>query len=89
LRIIEGYVFYPSTPSSFAASCPAFTSSLKANLVAVERGHGSGSITTMGCGGAMPVDERARRQSEHYARRRGARCSESEVEKTKAMGAKC
>jgi hypothetical protein len=37
----------------------------------------------------MLVDERARRRSEHYARRRGAPCSESEAKETKAMGAKC
>jgi hypothetical protein len=44
-------------PSSFTTSWPAFTSLLKANLVAVERGHGSGSITVMGCEGAMSIDE--------------------------------
>jgi hypothetical protein len=34
--------------SSFAASWPAVTSSLKESLVAVERGHGSGSMMVMG-----------------------------------------
>jgi hypothetical protein len=43
----------------------------------------------MGCGGAMPVNEGAWRRSERYARRRGARCSESEAKETRAMGAKC
>jgi hypothetical protein len=43
----------------------------------------------MGSRGAMPLDERARRRSKHYARRRGARYSESEAKETKVMGAKC
>jgi hypothetical protein len=76
-------------PSTFGASWLAFTSSLKANLVTVERGHGSGSITVMGCGGAMPVDEGVWRRSEHYARRRGAHCTESKAKETRVMGAKC
>jgi hypothetical protein len=44
-------------PSSFAANWPAVTSSLRASLVAVERGHGNGSMTVMVCGGAMRSTE--------------------------------
>jgi hypothetical protein len=43
-----GSIHAAGHPSSFAASWPAVTSSLKANLVAVERGHGNGSMTVMG-----------------------------------------
>jgi hypothetical protein len=35
-------------PSSFAASWPAVTNSLRASLVTVERGHGNGSMMVMG-----------------------------------------
>jgi hypothetical protein len=34
--------------SSFAASWPAVTNSLRASLIAVEHGHGNGSIMVMG-----------------------------------------
>jgi hypothetical protein len=43
-----GTIHAGGCPSTFAVSWPAFTSSLKANLVTVERGHGSASITVMG-----------------------------------------
>jgi hypothetical protein len=43
-----GSIHTAGRPSSFAASWPAVTSSLKANLVTVERGHGNGSMTVMG-----------------------------------------
>jgi hypothetical protein len=43
-----GPIHAAGRPSSFAASWPAVTSSLRANLVAVERGHGNGSMTVMG-----------------------------------------
>jgi molybdopterin biosynthesis enzyme len=43
-----------------AASCPADTSPLKANRVAVERGHGNGSMTVMDCGGSHAIGEGAR-----------------------------
>jgi hypothetical protein len=35
-------------PSSFAASGPVVTSSLRESLVAIESGHGSGSMMVMG-----------------------------------------
>jgi hypothetical protein len=35
-------------PSSFAASWPAVTSSLRESIVVVECGHGSGSMMVMG-----------------------------------------
>jgi hypothetical protein len=35
-------------PSSFAASWPAVTSSLRESLVAVERGHGNGLMMVKG-----------------------------------------
>jgi hypothetical protein len=47
-------------PSTFGASWPPFKSSLKANLVTVERLHGSGSTTVIACGGAMSIGEGAR-----------------------------
>jgi hypothetical protein len=43
-----GSIHAAGHPSSFAASWPAVTSSLKANLVAVERGQGNRSMTVMG-----------------------------------------
>jgi hypothetical protein len=43
-----GTIHAAGRPSSFAASWPAVTSSLKESLVAVERGHGSGSMMVMG-----------------------------------------
>jgi hypothetical protein len=46
--------------SSFAASWAAVTNSLRASLVAVERGHDSRSMTAMDCGGAMQIGEGAR-----------------------------
>jgi hypothetical protein len=49
--IAGGLIHTKGCPSSFAANWPAFTSSLKANLVAIERGHDNGSITVMCCGG--------------------------------------
>jgi hypothetical protein len=52
-----GSIHAGGCPSSFAASWPAFNGSLRANLVAVERGDGNGSITVMDCGGAMRVGE--------------------------------
>jgi hypothetical protein len=44
-------------PSTFGVSCPPFTSSCRANSVAVDRVHGRGSSTTIGWGGAI-VGER-------------------------------
>jgi hypothetical protein len=44
----------------FAASWLAVTSSLRESLVAVERGHGNGSMMVMGWGGAMRIGEGAR-----------------------------
>jgi hypothetical protein len=43
-----GTIHAAGRPSSFAASWPAVTSSLRESLVAVERGHGSGSMMMMG-----------------------------------------
>jgi hypothetical protein len=43
--LTDGSMHAGGCPSSFAASWPAVTNSLRASLVAVERGHGSGSIT--------------------------------------------
>jgi hypothetical protein len=43
-----GTIHDAGRPSSFAASWPAVTSSLKESRVAVERDHGSGSMMVMG-----------------------------------------
>jgi hypothetical protein len=43
-----GTIHAAGRPSSFAASWPAVTSSLKEIRVAVECGHGSGSMMVMG-----------------------------------------
>jgi hypothetical protein len=57
--VTGGSIHATVRPSSFAASWPAVTSSLRASLVALERGHGSGSKMVMGCGGAMRIGEEA------------------------------
>jgi hypothetical protein len=62
--VAGGTIHAVGCPSMFGTSWPAFTSSLKANLVTVERGHDSGSITVMGCGGAMQIGEEAWKRSE-------------------------
>jgi hypothetical protein len=54
-----GSIHAAERPSSFAASWPAVTNSLRASLVAVERGHGSRSMMVMDCGGAMRIGEGA------------------------------
>jgi hypothetical protein len=46
--LASGSIYAAGRPSPFAASWPAVTSSLKANLVAVERDHDNGSMTVMG-----------------------------------------
>jgi hypothetical protein len=55
-------------PSTFGASCPPFTSSYRANSIAVDRVHGRGSSTTIGWGGAIVGEkvkrERRRRENE-------------------------
>jgi hypothetical protein len=43
-----GTIHAAGCPSSFVASWPAVTSSLKESLVTVERGHGNGSMMVMG-----------------------------------------
>jgi hypothetical protein len=43
-----GMIHAMGRPSSFAASWPAVTSSLRESLVAVERGHDSESMMVMG-----------------------------------------
>jgi hypothetical protein len=43
-----GTIHAAGRPSSFAASWRAVTSSLRESLVAVERGHGNGSMMVMG-----------------------------------------
>jgi hypothetical protein len=43
-----GTIHAAGRPSSFAASWPAVTSSLRESLVTVERGHDSGSMMVMG-----------------------------------------
>jgi hypothetical protein len=43
-----GSIHAAGRPSSFVASWLVVTSSLRENLVAVERGHGNGSMTVMG-----------------------------------------
>jgi hypothetical protein len=71
LRAEQSVTFFTDTihvvgcPSTFGASWPPFSSSCSANAVTVERGHGSGSITVMDCGGAMPIGEGARGRSKH------------------------
>jgi hypothetical protein len=47
-------------PSTFSVNWPPFTSSLKANLITVERLHGSGSTTVIACRGAMSIGGEAR-----------------------------
>jgi hypothetical protein len=55
--LVGGSIHAGGRPSSFAASWPAVTNSLRASLVAVERGHDSKSMTVMDCGGAMRIGE--------------------------------
>jgi hypothetical protein len=55
--VIGGSIHSVGRPSSFAASWPAVTNSLRANLVAVERGHDSGLMMVMDNGGAMRIGE--------------------------------
>jgi hypothetical protein len=45
---VGGSIHAAGRPTSFAASWPTVTSSLRASLVAVERGHGNGSMMVMG-----------------------------------------
>jgi hypothetical protein len=58
--VAGGSIHAVGRPSSFAASWPAVTNSLRASLVTVERGHDSRSMTVMDCGGAMRIGEGAR-----------------------------
>jgi hypothetical protein len=51
-------------PSTFGASWPLFTSSLKAYRLTIEQLHGSGSTTVIACGGAMSIGGEARRRNE-------------------------
>jgi hypothetical protein len=48
--VARGTIHAAGYPSTFGASWPPFTSSLRANLVIVERFYGSGSSTVIGCG---------------------------------------
>jgi hypothetical protein len=57
--VAGGSIHAAGRPSLFAASWPAVTNSLRATLVAVERGHGSRSMMVMDCGGAMRIGEGA------------------------------
>jgi hypothetical protein len=66
-----GSIYAGGCPSTFAASWPAFTNSLRANLVAVERGHDNGSTMMMGCGGAIRTSGGAQRQSEQGMKANG------------------
>jgi hypothetical protein len=68
-----GSIHTGGRPSSFAASWLAVTISLRAILVAVERGHGSGSITVMDCGGAMQIGEEAQSAKQLLGKDEGAR----------------
>jgi hypothetical protein len=52
---------------SFAANWSAVTSSLRASLVTVERGHDNGSMTVMICGGAMRSAEEREARRKCYA----------------------
>jgi hypothetical protein len=81
-----GTIHAAGCPSTFGASWPAFTSSLKASLVAVERGHGSGSITVMGCWRAMRISEGARRRSERWAEAKGRAVLWNESEESGSNG---
>jgi hypothetical protein len=47
------------TPILIRCKLAAVTNLLRASLVAVECGHGSGSMMVMGCGGAMRIGEAA------------------------------
>jgi hypothetical protein len=62
-----GSIHAAGRPSSFTASWPADTSSLRANRVAVERGHDNGSMTVMDCGGAMRLAEECGARNKCYA----------------------
>jgi hypothetical protein len=57
--VAGGSIHAAGRPSSFAASWPAVTNSLRVSLVAVERGHGSGSMMVMDRGGAIRIVEGA------------------------------
>jgi hypothetical protein len=57
--VAGGSIHAAGRPSSFVDSWPAVTNSLRASLVAVERGHGSGSMMVMDCGGAIRIGEGA------------------------------
>jgi hypothetical protein len=66
-------------PSTFGASWPPFTSSLKANLVTVEQLHGSGSSTLIVYEGAMSIGGGARDEVNTRRKRKGARRSGAEA----------
>jgi hypothetical protein len=88
--VAGGSIHAAGRPSSFDASWPAVTNSLRVSLVAVERGHGSGSMMVMDCGGAMRISEGGlEREANAIRRRRSKRGSESEAEGARAMDAKC
>jgi hypothetical protein len=55
--VAGGSIHAAGCPSSFATSWPAFTSSLRANLVAVKHGHGNGSIMVIDRGGVPDLSE--------------------------------
>jgi hypothetical protein len=63
--VAGGTIHAAGCPSTFGASWPPFTSSLKTNLITIERLHGSGSSTVIDCGGAMSIGEGARGRGEH------------------------
>jgi hypothetical protein len=66
-------------PSTFGASWPLFTSSLKANLVTVERLHGSGSNTVIDCGEPFRSEKERGDEANARRKRKGARCSGAEA----------
>jgi hypothetical protein len=73
--LADGSIHAGGHPSSFATNWLAVTSSLRANLVAVERGHGSGSVTVMDCRGAMRIDGEARGARQVLGEDEGARAA--------------
>jgi hypothetical protein len=88
----EGTIHSAGCPSTFAASWPPATSRPRDNVVAVERSHTGGSMTVMGCWGAIRMgggtrngkQERLREQ-----RRKGKNGSGAEAREAGMENAKC
>jgi hypothetical protein len=62
--VVGGTIHAVDCSSTFSASWPPFTNSLRANLVTVERFHGSRYNTVIGCG-TIAIGGGARRRSKY------------------------